>query len=87
MGGRLSEKGRGEHESPDWPSWNGATSEVGHHAKSGGDGLLQEDRAKGNMALDWAQVETALNNSASHFEDTNKSILQFCEGTGIRSTR
>jgi len=34
------------------------------------------------MALDWTYVVTALNNFASHFDDTNKSILQFCEGTG-----
>ena len=34
------------------------------------------------MALEWAQVEAALNSSTSHFEDANKSILQFCEETG-----
>ena len=36
------------------------------------------------MSLQWTQVEAALNSSASHFEDTNKSILQFCEETSKR---
>ena len=34
------------------------------------------------MSLRLTQVEAALSNSVSHFEDTNKSILQFCEETG-----
>ena len=33
------------------------------------------------MSLRLTQVETALSKSASHFEDANKSILQFCEET------
>ena len=50
--------------------------------RSGGDGYSQEDGARDNMALDWTHIVTALNNSASHFDEANKSILQFCEGTG-----
>ena len=34
------------------------------------------------MPIEWSQIETALNSSASHFEDANKSILQFCGDTG-----
>ena len=37
------------------------------------------------MSLRLTQVETALSNSASHFEDTNKSILQFCEETSKKA--
>ena len=36
------------------------------------------------MSLDRAQVEGALNSSTSHFEDANRSVLQFCEETGKR---
>ena len=34
------------------------------------------------MLIEWTQVEAALSSSASHFEDANKSILQFCGDTG-----
>ena len=34
------------------------------------------------MPIEWFQIETALNSSTSHFEDANKSILQFCGDTG-----
>ena len=34
------------------------------------------------MSFEWTQVEAALSSSASHFEDANKSILQFCGETG-----
>ena len=34
------------------------------------------------MPIEWSQIEVALNSSASHFEDANKSILQFCGDTG-----
>ena len=54
----------------------GKKSEEGGHS--------QGDRASGNMSLEWTQVEAALSSSASHFEDANKSILQFCEETGKR---
>ena len=54
----------------------GAKSEEGGHS--------QGDGASSSMSLEWAQVEAALSSSASHFEDTNKSILQFCEETGKR---
>ena len=53
-------------------------------AKSEEGGHSQGDRASGSMSLEWAQVEAALSSSASHFEDANKSILQFCEETGKR---
>ena len=34
------------------------------------------------MSLEWTQVEAALSSSTLHFEDANKSILQFCRETG-----
>ena len=36
------------------------------------------------MPIEWSQLETALNSSASHFEDANKSILQIFEETSKR---
>ena len=49
-------------------------SEEGDHS--------QKDGASSNMPIEWSQIERALNSSASHFEDANKSILQFCGDTG-----
>ena len=57
---------------------------MARRTKSEEGGHSQEDRASGNMSLEWTQVVAALNSSASHFEDANKSILQFCEETGKR---
>ena len=34
------------------------------------------------MSIEGSQIETALNSTASHFEDANRSILQFCGDTG-----
>ena len=42
----------------------------------------QKDGARDNMSIEGSQIETALNSAASHFEDTNRSILQFCGDTG-----
>ena len=50
--------------------------------KSEEGGHSREDRASDNMSPRLTQIEGALSNSASHFEDANKSILQFCEETG-----
>ena len=47
-------------------------------------GQSQEDGASNNMSIRLNQIEAALSNSASHFEDTNKSILQFFEETSKR---
>ena len=42
----------------------------------------QKDGARNNMSIEGSQIETALNYSAAHFDDANKSILQFCGDTG-----
>ena len=57
---------------------------MARRTKSEEGGHSQEDGASGNMSLKWTQVEAALSSSSSHFEDANKSILQFCEETSKR---
>ena len=47
-------------------------------------GQSQEDGVSNNMSARLHQIEAAFSNSASHFEDANKSILQFFEETSQR---
>ena len=57
----------------------GTKSEEGGHS--------QGDGASSNMSLEWTQVEAALSSSTSHFEDTNKSILQLCGETSKKANK
>ena len=50
---------------------------MAHFTISEEGGQSQEDRASNNMSARLHQIEAAFSNSATHFDDANKIILQF----------